>query len=175
MSNVERIIRATFIYGHSSELDILTAQGWEVVERFEADEVFSLSDRVLPPAQNGYQPPSTMSCTRQQIGKQSYFRIRKNGETVLSELNDRLTQLGVARTADLKRIEELDKEAAKLKADIERLSADLKSSYSSNESILKQKNQIEQIKRQLEGDIGKIREHIGKKMMDEVLATEMKK
>ncbi len=45
----------------------------------------------------------------------------------------------------------------------------LKGSQDNYEALRKQKEQIEQIKRQLEGDIGKIREHIGRKMMDEIL------
>jgi len=178
MSNVERIIRATiptgsngYQHGHIAlDLMDLTTKGWEVVERFDVDEVIHTTEQVLPPMQNGYQPPPT-SITHEQIGKQAYLRLRKDGESVLGELSEQLETLKDARDSDLRRLGELDKEAAKLKAEIERLSENLTRSHESNEALRKQKDQIEQIKRQLEGDIGKIREHIGRKTMDEVLGV----
>jgi len=177
-SNIERIIRATMPTGSNSyqhghiALDLmdLTMKGWEVVERFDVDEVIHTTEQVLPPMQNGYQPPAT-AVAHEQIGKQAYLRLRKNGESVIGELSEELSQLRLARESDLRRLGELDKEATKLKAEIDRLSETLKNSYESKEALRKQKDQVEQIKRQLEGDIGKIREHIGRKTMDEVLGV----
>jgi len=176
MSNIERVIRATlpavpktnYFYPTPDLMD-LTKEGWEVVERFDVDEVIQTSEQVLSTMnQNGYQSPPT-TVMHEHIGKQAYFRLRKGGEIVIGELSEEISRLKLLHESDLRKIGELDQAAKKLETELTKVRASLESSYESNEVIRRQKDQIEQIKRQLEGDIGKIREHVGKKTMGEIL------
>ncbi len=175
--HVERIISAlplqqpgypTGYHGGTDPLYDMTMQGWEVVERFEIDEPITVREASVPAQQNGYQPnPIVLEHT--QLGKQSYLRLRKSGDAIVCELNDQIVKLKSDNYNATGKLTELQKEIEKLKADSVQVQSRLKGSQDNYEALRKQKEQIEQIKRQLEGDIGKIREHIGRKMMDEIL------
>jgi len=179
---VERIISAIPLVDHYNpgamryagcDLHDMTMQGWEVVERFEVDEPIVISEQVMPPQQQGYQPPP-QELKHSQLGKRAYFRLRKSGNTIVEELNTQLETLRSCASGNEKKIEELQKEIEKLKVDGVQMQSRLKGSQDNCEALRKQKEQVEQIKRQLEGDIGKIREHIGRKMMEEILGEQKK-
>lgn len=177
---VERIVSAVPVkqhpgdyYGSHDQLLDLTTQGWEVVERFEIDEPITVREQVQPPQQNGYQP-NPVVLEHSQLGKQAYLRLRKRGETFISELNDQIVKLKSDSTDVHNMCDALQKQVDALKAECAQVQSRLKGSQDNYELLRKQKEQVEQIKRQLEGDIGKIREQIGRKTMDEILGVPKK-
>jgi|SRR5271166_91451 len=173
---VERIISAVPIqqpgyphgYSATDSLYDMTMQGWEVVERFDVDEPIPVREASLPAQQNGYQP-NPIVLEHSQLGKRAYFRLRKSGDTIVCELNEQIIKLNQASSDATGKINALLKEIENLKGELTNSNSKLKASGENYETLRKQRDQIEQVKRQLEGDIGKIREHIGRKMMDEIL------
>jgi hypothetical protein len=142
----------------------------EVVERFEMDEAIMLMEQIPAPPQNGYAPPPT-TLNKTAIGRVSYLRLRKNGESILAETHSKLSLLAHEHSQEKRKNEELQKELDKIKKQVQQLESEQKLQSQRFTEECTRRQQIEQIKRQLEADLGKVREHIGRKTFEEVLGT----
>lgn len=144
-----------------------TSVGWEVVERFDHDEAFEIREPVPPDQQQnyGYQP----TFTRTQLGRVSSFRIRRAVDSPIAALSEQVQSLHLQSRAEAdgkkKAEESLGVEVTKH----QRTRAELKAAQEYTERMRGEREQIESIKRQLERDLGKVREHIGRKLFDEIL------
>jgi hypothetical protein len=154
---IEQVVRI-------DDLHNKTSVGWEVVEKIEFDEPISYQDHHVQPG-NSYPIPFT----RTQIGRSVGFRVRLTVNSPVATLTERARALEsekyAAEQAKGSAEEVLDVERAKH----QKTQAELKLAHEYSERSRKDRDQIEAIKRQLEADLGKIREHIGRKAFEEIL------
>jgi len=148
---VERVVRAENLYAE-------TSVGWEVVERFDHDEIITFQETV--PQQSGTY--GTNSYAQQKIGRVSSFRVRRAVNSPIEALHQQVCQL----QTDVWREVERAKKAEKQLADTKAL---LNEERQQTERLRKERKQIEEIKRQLETDLGKVREYLGRKAFEEIL------
>ena len=168
---VEKVVREV-------DLELQTSQGWSVVERFDQDEPTDFCEEVLPtipPGQNGYYPTSfnhqngSVTLRRAAIARRSFFRIRQDRTAIVAELHDELTQARSAceqaKTTIETQLKALDKAAGDLRIQQD----DNKRLTEGRDGLRKQLADAHTLNAKLERDIGKLREHIGRKAFDEIL------
>lgn len=145
----------------------LTMQGWEVVERVEFDEPINFIDQALNPTQNQY--PATIEVRRCALGKKVAFRVRKSGSEVLAQSAARIVQLtnelAQANTVAKQAAAELEAEKLNRRRDV----AMLDDQRRATERVRGDLQTSTQLRQKLEADLGKIREHIGRKAFEEIL------
>ena len=143
----------------------------------------SLRQEELPPPRDPSSPyssyPHTMNqhngsvtLNRGAIARQSFFRIRRDRSDILATLQAELATARQERADALKQVREQSKNLDKLGQD---LSTEKETSQRSREEIerlRKQMGEMSTLKAKLERDIGKLREHIGRKAFDEILPPE---
>jgi len=160
-----------------------TSSGWTVIERFEHDapiQLFEMQPGSPHPYHGGdsrmaYDPPSIHreppygSTVKTAVGRVSAFRVRLSSACLVAELQADLEKfkekVSLAAEAQRKVEEALKKKDAEhLKAleTIEQLKAE-------NGRVRTDRQQIEQCKRNLERDLGKIREQMGRKQFEEII------
>lgn len=167
---VEKVVREV-------DLEGMTSQGWSVIERFDQDEPTDFCEEVLPtipPGQNGYYPTlnhqnGSVTLRRAAMARRSFFRIRQDRTAIVAELQDQLTQARSVGEESKKTIEThlmaLDKAAGDLRIQKD----DNKRLTDGTDRVRKQLADAQALNAKLERDIGKLREHIGRKMFDEIL------
>lgn len=142
-----------------------TTAGWEVVERFEFDEPITFQDSYIPQGQNYPQ-----QVQRTQVGRSVGFRVRRAVDSPIAVLTAEIGALQAQRRTDEREKEKAAEALVAEQVKHQSTRTDLKLAHDFNARLAKERGQIEQIKHQLEADIGKIREHIGRKAFDEILS-----
>ncbi len=168
---VEKVVR-------EAELELLTSQGWSVIERFDQDEPMDFLEEALPtipPGQTGYYPTSfnhqngSVTLRRAAIARRSFFRIRQDRTAIVAEIQDELTQARSAceqaKTTIETHLKALDKAAGDLRIQQD----DNKRLTEGRDGLRKHLADAQTLNAKLERDIGKLREHIGRKAFDEIL------
>jgi hypothetical protein len=167
---VEKVVR-------EMDLELLTSQGWSVIERFDQDEPMDFSEEALPtipPGQNGYCPQlnyqnGSVTLRRAAIARRSFFRIRQDRTAIVAELQAELTQARSTCAESKKTIETHLKAIDKAAGDLRIQQDDNKRLTDDRERVRTQLRDAQTLNTKLERDIGKLREHIGRKMFDEIL------
>lgn len=159
------------------ELFDRTRNGWVVVERLEHDGQVSFQDNIPPPAQSGNYPPPypPQQFTRYQIGRLVSFRIRRAEGDIIAMLTQALDGAN-RQLADMS--EQLKRDAQVLtaeKADHEQTKERLKARVHEEGTVRHENTVLSIANRKLEADLGKIREHIGKKLFEEIIPPVAKK
>ena len=155
-----------------SQLWTWTSQGWSVVERLEFDAPIAFLDPVTPPtpaATNGYGYQTPPPITRYQVGRTIAFRVRQDANNLVAdltarvaELDRKLTEIKIQKNGDATALEAEKAEHAKTKARLEEQQKD-------NDRVRAAFQEANRSKRQMEVDLSKVREHIGRKAFDEIL------
>ncbi len=157
---IEKVVGPESLYNE-------TAVGWEVVERFDHDDAFQIQEPVPPDQRQNYSYQPTY--TRTQLGRVSSFRLRRAVDSPIASLTEEVMRLTQGqRAAD----EEKRKAEEALTAEQEkhrRTKAELTRAQEYTERMRADHDKVEAIKRQLERDLGKVREHICRKLFDEIL------
>jgi len=161
------------------ELERVTSEGWTVVERFDQDEPMTLSREELPPPRdtsgyNGYYPllnQNNGSVTLNTVGlaRKSFFRVRRDRSDIIVELQDELATARKEATDALKAVEEQRKNLSKWQSDLSAEKEATKRQHEIVDGLRTQMSEANAAKAKLERDIGKLREHIGRKAFEEIL------
>lgn len=146
------------------QLQSQTAMGWEVVERVEFDAPISYREQQVPPG-GSY----ALSYTRTQIGRTVGFRIRLAADSPVATLAERVRALESANLLAARAKVEAEQALVVERARHQRTQADLKLAQECAETARADRERIVAVKRRLERDLGKIREHIGRKAFEEIL------
>jgi hypothetical protein len=149
----------------------MTMEGWEVVERFEEDQPISVQETIQPRPDQGHY--GTQNYTTQKLGRVALFRIRRRADSPVASLLADVTRLQHAERAAADTIKKLGEELEREKKAHQGTRQSLSYEQEAHGRQRKAREDVEAIKRQLEGDLGKVREHIGRKMFDEILPPKL--
>ena len=173
--SVEKVVTAL-------ELERVTREGWMVVERFDQDEPVPLTREELPPPRDtssaysggGYYPTlnhnnGSVTLNRTGLARQSFFRVRRDRSAIIVELQDDLKTSRKEASEALKSVEEQRKNVSKWQGELSAEKEVTKRQREVVDGLRSQINEANAAKAKLEGDIGKLREHIGRKTFEEIL------
>lgn len=148
----------------AESLERCTSEGWEVVERLDHDgPIVYTCDEVL--GSNTY--PSRIQ--KMQIGRVVSFRVRQPAASLLAELHARISALELARR---NAVSEANESAKKLVAEVAghmETAASLAKERAQTDRIVSDLRRVETARSALEVDIGKLRDHIGRREFEKII------
>ena len=147
-----------------------TSVGWEVVERFEFDEPISFQEKMYSDG-SAY---SSGQRERVQIGRSVGFRVRRAVNSPISRLTKEVDNLRAEFAVETVNLEKASKALEAERREHQQTKNDLKWACTQNDQARKEREKIEAIKRQLEADLGRVREYLGRKVFEEILPPKPK-
>jgi len=156
---------------HMHDLARRTAEGWSVVERVEFDDAIPYTDNYVPapPTNGGYSDGNPRSINRTALGRAVAFRIRRTADDIVAQLTEQVTQLKANVTKAFEEAQKATKAVENERAGHARTMAQLAERLKENERLVLEHEKTKQAKRLLENDLGKVREHIGRKEFEAII------